>query len=145
VYLRTTTRRTKTGDVVRYLSLAHNERNAQGVPVAKVIHNLGREDLVDRAALARLVRSIQRFLGGEDALRAGAPHGFEFLSARESGGPHVVSELWQQLGIGHAISRVAASGRGRSGVERAIFTMVCQRCLEPASKLEATHWVGRDV
>src|SRR6266508_2756874 len=24
-------------------------------------------------------------------------------------------------------------------------TMVCQRCLEPASKLEATRWLGRDV
>jgi transposase len=30
-------------------------------------------------------------------------------------------------------------------VERAIFAMVCQRALEPASKLEATRWVGRDV
>ena len=49
------------------------------------------------------------------------------------------------VGIGRAIARVAGGGRGRSGVERAIFTMVCQRCLEPASKLEATHWVGRDV
>jgi hypothetical protein len=115
------------------------------VPVAKVIHNLGREDMLDREALMRLVRSIQRFLGGEDGLRAGAPHGFQFLSAAESGGPHVVGELWAQLGIGKAINRVAGAGRGRSGVERAIFTMVCQRCLEPASKLEATRWVGRDV
>ena len=57
----------------------------------------------------------------------------------------MVGELWAQLGIGRAIARVAGGGRGRSGVERAIFTMVCQRCLEPASKLEATHWVGRDV
>jgi hypothetical protein len=57
----------------------------------------------------------------------------------------VLDELWSQLGIGKAISRVAGSGRGRSGVERAIFTMVCQRCLEPASKLEATRWLGRDV
>jgi len=145
VYLRTTTRRTKGGATVRYLALAHNERNERGVPVAKVIHNLGREDLLDRDALVRLVRSIQRFLGGEDALRAGAPHGFDFVRAPESGGPHVVGELWAQLGIGKAIARVAGSGRGRSGVERAIFTMVCQRCLEPASKLEATHWVGRDV
>lgn len=131
MYLRTTTRRTKGGAVVRYLALAHNERNERGVPVAKVIHNLGREDLLDREALVRLVRSIQRFLGGEDALRAG--------------GPHAVGELWAQLGIGRAITRVAGGGRGRSGVERAIFTMVCQRCLEPASKLEATRWVGRDV
>jgi DDE family transposase len=145
VYLRTTTRRTKGGGVVRYLALAHNERNERGVPVAKVIHNLGREDLLDREALVRFVRSIQRFLGGEDALRAGAPHGFEFVAAPESGGPHVVGALWDQLGVGRAISRVAGSGRGRSGVERAIFTMVCQRCLEPASKLEATRWVGRDV
>src|SRR5215218_5879519 len=131
MYLRTTTRRTKGGEVVRYLALAHNERNERNVPVAKVIFNLGREDLLDRDALVRLVRSIQRFLGGEDGLRAG--------------GPHVVGELWTQLGIGKAIARVAGSGRGRSGVERAIFTMVCQRCLEPSSKLEATRWVGRDV
>jgi transposase len=145
MYVRTTTRRTKGGDVVRYLALAHNERNERGVPVAKVIHNLGREDLLDRDALVRLVRSIQRFLGGEDGLRAGAPHGFEFVAAPECGGPHLVGELWAQLGIGKAIGRVAGSTRGRSGVERAIFTMVCQRCLEPSSKLEATRWVGRDV
>jgi hypothetical protein len=145
VYVRTTARRTKGGGVVRYLALAHNERNERGVPVAKVIHNFGREDLIDREVLARLVRSIQRFLGGEDGLRAAAPHGFQFLAAPESGGPHVVGSLWEQLGIGRAITRSAAGGRGRSGVERAIFTMVCQRCLEPASKLEATRWVGRDV
>ncbi|MGH2871870.1 MAG: IS1634 family transposase [Solirubrobacteraceae bacterium] len=145
MYLRSTARRTKGGGVVRYLALAHNERNERGVPVARVIHNLGREDLLDRDALVRLVRSIQRFLGGEEALRAGAPHGFEFLAAPECGGPHVIGELWTQLGIGKAITRVAGGGRGRSGVERAICAMVCQRALEPASKLEATRWVGRDV
>jgi hypothetical protein len=93
----------------------------------------------------RLVGSIQRFLGGEETLRAGTPAGFRFVSAPESGGPHVLDALWSQLGIGKAIGRVAGRGRGRSGVERAIFAMVCQRCLEPASKLEATRWLGRDV
>jgi Transposase DDE domain len=145
LYLRTTARRTKSGETVRYLALAHNERNERGVPVARVIHSFGREDLVDRAALGRLVASIQRFLGGEDGLRAGTPQGFDFICAPESGGPHVVAELWAQLGLGKAISRAAGARRGRSDVERAIFTMVCQRCLEPASKLEATRWVSRDV
>src|SRR3954452_12304369 len=121
MYLRTTARRTKSGETVRYLALGPNERNERGVPVAKMIHNLGREDLLDREALIRLVRSIQRFLGGEDGLRAGAPHGFEFVAAPESGGPHVVGALWIQLGIGRAIARAAGSGRCRSGVERAIF------------------------
>jgi hypothetical protein len=145
MYLRRTARRTTSGETVGYLALAHNERNERGVPVARVIHNFGREDLVDREALVRLVASIQRFLGGEDGLRTATPHGFEFIAAPEAGGPHVVAALWEQLGVGRAISRTAASGRGRSGVERAIFAMVCQRCLEPASKLEATRWVGRDV
>ena len=62
VYLRVTQRRNKGGDVVRYLQLAHNERNERGVPVARVIHTFGREDEVDREALARLVASISRFL-----------------------------------------------------------------------------------
>src|SRR5213592_1773375 len=118
MYLRTTTRRTKGGETVRYLALAHNERNERGVPVAKVIHNLGREDLLDRDALVRLVRSIQRFLGGEEGLRAGAPHGFEFMAAPECGGPHVVGALWDQLGVGRAISRVpgpVVAARGSSG------------------------------
>jgi transposase len=145
MYLRRTARRTKGGETVGYLALAHNERNERGVPVARVIHNFGREDLVDREALMRLVCSIQRFLGGEDALRSATPHGFEFICAPEAGGPHVVGRLWEQLGVGKAIMRAAAGGRGRSGVERAIFAMVCQRCLEPASKLEATRWIGRDV
>ncbi len=145
MYLRATVRRTKGGELVRYLQLAHNERNERGVPVARVIHNFGREDRLDREALARLVRSIQRFLGAEETLRASTPEGFRFLGAPEAGGPHVLDALWSELGIGKAIGRVAGRGRGRSGVERAIFTMVCQRCLEPASKLEATRWLGRDV
>ncbi len=143
MYLRVTVKRTKRGESVRYLQLAHNERNERGVPVARVIHNFGREDRLEREALVRLVRSIQRFLGGEETLRASTPEGFRFLGAPEAGGPQVLDRLWSELGIGRAVSRVA--GRGRSGVERAIFTMVCQRCLEPASKLEATRWLGRDV
>ena len=130
---------------MRYLQLAHNERNERGVPVARVIHGFGREDELDREALVRLVRSIQRFLGAEETLRVSAPEGFRFLAAPEVGGPHALQALWAELGIGKAIGRVAGRGRGRSGVERAIFAMVCQRCLEPASKLEATRWLGRDV
>src|SRR6266542_5955793 len=145
MYLRATVKRTKRGESVRYLQLAHNERNERGVPVARVIHNCGREDRLDREALVRLVRSIQRFLGGEETLRAQTPEGFRLIAAPEAGGPQVLDALWSQLGIGKAIVRVAGSGRGRSGVERAIFAMVCQRCLEPASKLEATRWLGRDV
>ena len=145
MYLRVTQRRNKGGDVVRYLQLAHNERNERGVPVARVIYTFGREDEVDRDALARLVASISRFLEPEAALAAGAPAGFDFLEAREQGRPHVVGALWSELGIGRALARVAGSRRYRREVEREVFAMVCQRTIAPASKLEATRWAPREV
>jgi hypothetical protein len=145
VYLRVTQRRNKSGDAVRYLQLAHNVRNARGVPVAQVIHTFGREDEVDRQALARLVASITRFLEPEQALAAGAPAGFDFLEARELGRPHVVQALWSELGIGRVLGRAARSRRCHRDVERHVFAMVCQRCIAPASKLEATRWAPREV
>jgi len=145
MYLRVTQRRNKNGDVVRYLALAHNERNERGVPVAKIIHTFGREDEADREALGRLVASISRFLEPEQALAASAPADFQFIEAREYGRPHVLQALWQELGIGRALSRVAGSRRYRYDVERSVFAMVAQRAIAPASKLEATRWAPREV
>jgi hypothetical protein len=145
MYLRVTQRRNKNGDVVRYLALAHNERNERGVPVARIIHTFGREDQVDREALARLAASISRFLEPEQALAAGAPADFQFVEAREHGRPHVLGSLWQELGIGRALGRVATSRRYRYDVERSVFAMVAQRAIAPASKLEATRWAPREV
>ncbi len=63
MFLRETRRRNADGSVITYLSLAHNERDpVTGMPKAKVIHNFDRADQLDRAALARLGRSISRFL-----------------------------------------------------------------------------------
>ena len=63
MYLRTTSRRRKDGSTVRYLQLAHNEWDAAaGQAVARVIYSFGREDELDRAAIARLVASLTRVL-----------------------------------------------------------------------------------
>jgi Transposase DDE domain len=147
VYLRESRRRNKDGTVVSYLQLAHNERHPRtGSPVAKVIHNFGRADLVDREALRRLVASISRFLEPEQAVAAAAAGEVEVLEARRMGGSWVLGRLWERLEIGQAICRVA-SGRRLDGqaAERVIFALVAQRALEPASKLAATRWVAERV
>jgi hypothetical protein len=73
VYLRESRRTNRDGSVVRYLQLAHNQRHPEtGNSVAKVIHNFGRADRVDREGLARLVASISRFLTPEQAVTATA-------------------------------------------------------------------------
>ncbi len=147
MYLRETRRTNRDGSVVGYLQLAHNERHPQtGSPVAKVIHNFGRAELVDRAALARLVSSISRFLTPEQAAAAAEGAEVEILDARPLGGAWTLDRLWERLGIGAAIRRVAA-GRRLDGeaVERVVFALVAQRALKPGSKLAATDWVAKRV
>ena len=146
MYLRETRRVNKDGTVVSYLQLAHNERHPRtGSPVAKVIHNFGRSDKVDRQALTRLVASISRFLDPEQAVAA-AGAGVEVIDSRRLGGVWVLGRLWERLEIGTAI-RKAAAGRRLDGetTERVIFALVAQRALEPASKLAATRWVAERV
>jgi len=147
MYLRETRRTNRDGSVVAYLQLAHNERHPEtGSPVAKVIHSFGRAELVDRDALARLVSSISRFLTPEQAMSAAAGADVEVLDSRHLGGAWTLDRIWERLGIGAAIRRVAA-GRRLDGeaVERVVFALVAQRALEPGSKLAGTKWVAERV
>jgi hypothetical protein len=147
MYLRETKRRNRDGSTVAYLQLAHSERHpVTGVPSAKVIHNFGRADTVDRAGLARLVASISRFLDPETAIAAAHIGEIEVLDSRRLGGAWVLDRLWQRLGIGAALRGVADVRRlDGDTVERVLFALAAQRALEPGSKLAATRWVAERV
>jgi len=58
----------------------------------------------------------------------------------------VLDQTWQRLGIAHALT-TAAKGRriDEALVERILFALVANRCLEPSSKLAATRWVHERV
>ena len=147
MYLRETKRHNKDGSTVSYLQLAHNERHpVTGSPVAKVIHNFGRANQVDREALRRLVSSISRFLEPAEAISATSGSEVEIVDSRRFGGAYVLRQLWERLGIADALVR-AADGRRLSSdlVEQVLFALVANRCLEPVSKLAATHWAAERV
>src|SRR5262249_39647630 len=104
MYVRVSQRANKSGQVVRYLQLAHNEWDAAaGVSRRRIIHSFGREDELDRAAIERLVASLTRLLGPEATAAAGAPEGMAFTDARPMGGAYVLDGLWRRLGIDTAI------------------------------------------
>jgi hypothetical protein len=147
VYLRETKRRNRDGSTVSYLQLAHSERHpVTGVPSAKVIHNFGRADTVDRDALARLVASISRFLDPQQAIAAAHAGEIDILDSRRFGGAWVLDRLWDRLGVGAALRRVAGDRRLDADMtERVLFALVAQRALAPASKLAATRWVAERV
>lgn len=143
MYLRETKRRNRDGSTVSYLQLAHSERHpVTGVPSAKVIHNFGRAETVDRDGLARLVSSISRFLDPQQAITAAHTGEIVVLDSRRFGGAWLLDQLWGRLGIGAALRGVAAGRRLDGGTtERVLFALVAQRALEPGSKLAATRWV----
>jgi len=147
VYLRESSRRNKNGSKVTYLQLAHNERHPKtGVPVAKVIHNFGRKDKVDKEALARLVSSISRILDPVDAAPSVISSDVEIVDSRRLGGAFVLDQMWERLGIADAL-RSSATGRriDADAVERICFALVAQRCLELASKFAAVKWAKERV
>ena len=133
--------------MVSYLQLAHNERHPEtGNPVARVIHSFGRAEQVDRAALARLVSSISRFLTPEEAAAAASGADAEIVDSRPMGGAWTLDQVWERLGIGASIGRAAAGRRvDATAVERVVFALVAQRALQPGSKLAATDWVAKRV
>src|SRR3954452_24784882 len=109
MYLRTTQRRNKDGSVVRYYALAENVRHpGKGYVEARVVHNFGRADRLDRAALERLVASNRPGLeggsgGGAAAAEAAGAAGIALEASFALGVVHVAKALWARLGIGEAI------------------------------------------
>jgi hypothetical protein len=145
MYLRATKRRNADGSSVSYLALAQNERDpATGVPRARIIHRFGRADQVDRVALARLVRSISRFLDPADAVAATAAGEVSIIESRSMGSSWLADRLWERLEIGKTIIAQAGGRRlAAERVERAIFAMVANRLsVKPLSKLAGCEWVA---
>jgi hypothetical protein len=147
VYVRVSSRKNKTGQVVRYLQLAHNEWDAAaGVSRTKVVYSFGREDDVDRPAIQRLVAALTKLLDPAAAAAVTGPVDMTFTDSRPIGGAHVLDGLWRRLGIGPAVGRALAGRRVDAGrVERILFALTANRALKPSSKLAATDWIAHDV
>lgn len=148
MYIRTTQRKNKDGSVIRYVQLAHNFRDEQtGQARAKVLYSFGREEDVDKDSLKRLVASIARFLGPEEALRQmeSDEMKMKFEESRPLGGVWALEQLWTELGIDKVINRHLKDRSFQIPVERAIFAMVANRALAPMSKLAVEEWVAKDV
>jgi hypothetical protein len=146
VYVKASTRKTRDGQSIRYLQLAHNEWD----PVAKVsktrvLYSFGREDQLDVAGVKRLVDALSRLLDPADALAATAPAGLSFTESRPLGGAWLLDGLWRRLGIDTVVARLAGGRRRDVDVQRVLFALVANRALKPSSKLAAAGWVCHDV
>jgi transposase len=147
MYLRTTRRKNKDGSVVTYYQLAHNVRHPEtNQPTARVIHNFGRADQLDRQQLVRLCQSIARVceLKVTDPIQAqesspaaplvDLPESFHLVDTLELGPLLVIEALWERLGMCKTLREVAQQS-GCQAYERALLAMTANRLCEPESKL----------
>ena len=145
MYLRITERRNRDGSTVAYYALAENTWNAAAKRAeARVVHNFGRADEVDRDGLRRLIKSINRVLEAGEAVADGtaALPEIEIERVFELGVVLAARQLWEELGIGTAIRRCAEQAELTAPHETALFAMAAQRLEQPSSKLAcATNWL----
>ena len=138
MYLRITERRNRDGSTVAYYALAESVWNADAKrPEARVVHNFGRADQVERAALQRLVNSINRVLDAGESLARNTQDIPEIDIERvfELGVVLAARALWEELGIGEAIRDCTARAALTAPHEIALFAMAANRLDDPVSKL----------
>jgi len=152
MYLRSTKRKNKDGSTVEYFQLAHNERHPQTrKPVAKIIHNFGRADQLDRQELVRLCNSIARVCGlivTDPVDPVTQPIGFgEGLKIKQTlalGCPLVVEALWERLGLRKTLQDIEKAAGVQVPYERALMAMVANRLCDPESKLGVwDRWLSK--
>lgn len=149
MYVRTVTVKTKSGPL-EYVQLAHNHRDpATGISKTQVLFNFGRAEHLDLEAVRRLIRSLSKLLGPDEAAeirkQLGEDYGFEFLGSRQFGGAWLLDGMWKRLRIDAVLKRLLANRDYRTPVERSIFAMVANRALNPGSKLSIEDWAACEV
>ena len=125
----------------KYLQLVKSYRNQQGNPRQKVIANLGNISSCSEQELLNLCKSFLRALGVEKIVF------LDDLTVEDSydyGDVLPIISLWQQLKLDAIIQR-CVSKHVQIDVTRATLLMVCNKFVDPQSKLGAWRWYDRSV
>jgi transposase len=141
MYLREVTSPRKHGLDVVYLQLAEGHRDPKtGKVKTQVLHSFGRKEEVDLAQIRRLVHQLSGYLKPKDQPDLLA--GLEVTHSWDYGGPYLLDALWHELKLDRFFLEELARRAFEQPVERALFALVAQRALAPASKLACTRWAG---
>ena len=116
-----------------YLQIAENRWNAQKRrSETRIICTLRRADDKAKERLKQLAASIRRQASFEEI--AQLEPGWQFITGWVHGPFHVISQLWDRLGIRRILEKALHAEDRDVPFERSIFAMVANRCLAPASK-----------
>ena len=146
MYLRESRQKRADGSVLTHLQLAENLWDAEKQRAqVRIVYNCGRaDDPASTERLRRLARSILRRCAPEEIV-ADNPD-WQVVNAWDHGDLYVLEQLWRRLGIPEVLVEVLAGRKFDFDVERALFAMVANRALAPASKLYCyEQWLTEEV
>ena len=132
--------RVKPAGKYRYLQIAESYREAGRVR-QRILCTLGRlDELTESGTLDSLARSLLRFTQNLKVIDLHKDGKLKVDHDVSIGPTLVFSRLWEQLGIGEVIKRVAGDRRFDFDVERAVFLTVLHRLFDPGSDRAAEKW-----
>lgn len=146
MFLRVARQTLKSGAVIEHYQLAESVWDRQKKRSrTNVIYDFGRvEDPAVVERLRKLARSILRRCDPDDIV-ADMP-GWRLVDAWPYGDLFVLETLWKRLGLDDIIAKQARGRKLGFPVERALFAMIANRALAPASKLYCVEqWLREDV
>lgn len=146
MFLRTTTRKNADGTQITYLQLAESTWSKKTKrSETKIIHSFGRVDSPELTEkLRRLAHSILRRCSPEELVE-GKPD-WTVIDAWPYGHVYALEALWKQLELDKIVAQLSENRKFEFPLERALFAMVSNRCIAPASKLYCyEQWLQNDV
>jgi len=146
MFLRATTRKNADGTAIRYLQLAESQWNPEKQrSETKVVYSFGRADHPEtETRLRQLARSILKRCSPEELVEANKD--WRLIDTWPYGDLYALEQLWKRLHIPETIEELTAGRKFEFDLERALFALVANRCLAPASKLYAyEQWLQHDV
>ena len=135
MYLRT--RRVRHQDrVYEYVEIVESQRR-EGRIQRRSIGTLGRKDLLKPETIDGLIGHLQKLASpaGRRGLRVGE---MRMLKVKEFGPIWACRQLWQELGLDQLLAGIPQPAG--APLEEAIFRLVCNRLVDPQSKLGVSEW-----
>jgi hypothetical protein len=140
MFLREVVTGRREGKALRYAQIVEAYRNEEGKSRHRVLLSLGRVDRLDRDQVRRLVVALSRYLE-----KGTMPEGGRVGQVRDFGVGYVAEAIWRRLNLPAFFAKQLRSRKYEAPVERALFTLVTHRMVDPASKLACEDWLTRDA
>ena len=141
MYIREVTSARKHGPDAVYLQLVEGYRDGKtGKVKIQILHSFGRKDKLDLGGIHRLVDQLCGYLSPED--QPDLLSAIEITHSWDYGGLYLLDALWHELKLDQFFLDALTERAFEQPVERALFALVAQRALAPASKLACTRWAG---